>query len=233
MDPTHSNNSLKDRRVDPSMSNNGAIVGSSGRGAVEITKLLMMDSRVDPSDRDNMALRLAVARGYTKVVKELLRDPRVNSRESNDALALPACWNGDFEIARLLDNGFGMAHFLERDHLEIVQDILEDWTVDATNRLFTTPLIHDLNGMIRNGELETIKFLVPNFVPYEHIMLMKAVEKSQEDIVKYFLTFPGINLSQAQNSLLITAIKNDNVRIVRMLRKSNVDFRTSGRFRVY
>ncbi len=66
---------LKDKRVDPSVQNNSAIVWASQYGHLEVM-LLLADKRVNPSDKNNDAIALATRYGYDEISKLLLADNR-------------------------------------------------------------------------------------------------------------------------------------------------------------
>ena len=93
---------LQDPRVDPSVSNNEAILNAVSNGHTEIVRLLLQDPRVDPTDDNNWAIRDASELGHTEVVRLLLQDPRVDPSENNNYAIKAARTNGHEEIVQLL-----------------------------------------------------------------------------------------------------------------------------------
>jgi ankyrin repeat protein len=67
---------LSDDRVDPSASDNAALIYASQNGHLENVQILLADDRVDPSAQNNEALRLAFRNGDLEIVKVLQSHPR-------------------------------------------------------------------------------------------------------------------------------------------------------------
>ncbi len=72
MGRAHSDNLLKDSRVDPSANNNKTIRSAAKNGHTGVVRLLLQDPRVDPSANNNKAMRRACQNGHTEIVRLLL-----------------------------------------------------------------------------------------------------------------------------------------------------------------
>jgi ankyrin repeat protein len=127
---------LKDKRVDPSDDSNLAIQWASGKGHMDLVKMLLKYPRVDPSDENNEAVREAMTNGHIEVMKILLEDQRVyppgenddaivielilivdvsNSSSKIDALFAPA--HSAFGRRFIIGNNVNLACLHKRSHL--------------------------------------------------------------------------------------------------------------------
>ena len=92
---------LADKRFDPSMGDNFAIIDASRFGHPDLARLLLADKRVDPSAAENFAIIHASWRGHFENVKLLLADKRLIIHADNSAIVMAADKNY-IEIVRLL-----------------------------------------------------------------------------------------------------------------------------------
>lgn len=75
---------LKDKRFDPTFSNNLAVRRASGNGHSETVQELLNDQRVNPGDKRNDAIIWACQRGHLNVVRTLIHDRRVDPSDLNN-----------------------------------------------------------------------------------------------------------------------------------------------------
>jgi hypothetical protein len=93
---------LADKRVDPSIDNNGVARWAVAEGHVGIVKLLLADERVGIAADNNFAMHLASENGQTEVVKLLLADKRVDPSANNNAALRCASKKGRAEVMKVL-----------------------------------------------------------------------------------------------------------------------------------
>jgi ankyrin repeat protein len=102
---------LKDRRINPSVHQNTAVMASIKRNHLEVLKLLLQDDRVNPMDHEQQVILTAVYCGSPEVIRMLLEHP-------------------------LVDPTFGSNHLLTlavaRKRKDIVQILLQDSRIDPS-----------------------------------------------------------------------------------------------------
>eukprot|EP01118_Nematostelium_gracile_P010026 TRINITY_DN3410_c0_g1_i1.p1 TRINITY_DN3410_c0_g1~~TRINITY_DN3410_c0_g1_i1.p1 ORF type:complete len:230 (-),score=54.45 TRINITY_DN3410_c0_g1_i1:32-721(-) len=126
---------LDDKRIDPSASNNYAIVWAVRNRNLEFMKKLLQDKRVDPTARNNMAIQEACKYGFADVVDRLLQDDRVDPNadtavhlQKKNVEDLPREMS---QLAMFQNNCLEVA--CQRGHLDVVDRLLNDKRIDPSS----------------------------------------------------------------------------------------------------
>ncbi len=75
---------LKDKKLNPSLFNNIAIIKASELGYLDIVKLFLNDKRVNPSDKLNSAITFAFKNKHFNIVNLLWQDQRIKNSLEKD-----------------------------------------------------------------------------------------------------------------------------------------------------
>jgi hypothetical protein len=95
---------LEDGRVDPSYSDNDAIITATYYGNVEMFKLLLGDKRTNPAAQHNCALVYAVNKRQYKIASILLADERVDPTVRDNYCIKYAIDKQDSEMVEILSS---------------------------------------------------------------------------------------------------------------------------------
>lgn len=136
---------LDDKRIDPSIKNNKAILVAVENDNFPMIMLLLTDTRVDPSDQNDKSLVLACTNGNYDIVKILLEDTRVNPANCNNYAIKIASENGNIDIVKLLlldkrvdvsnNNYYAVLIAYSNNYIEIVKLLLQKINMNnITNR---------------------------------------------------------------------------------------------------
>jgi hypothetical protein len=82
------NKLLKDKKIDPTLYGNWAIIYASSNGLLELSKLLLKDKRVDPTNDDNRAIIMSYNEKRFDIIPLLWNDKRVQQTLIKDNLKL-------------------------------------------------------------------------------------------------------------------------------------------------
>ncbi len=149
---------LQDKRVDPSVDDNYAIIKASKYGRIDIVNLLLQDKRVDPSAQENEAFLSAILQRETNIVQILLQDKRVDPSAKNN-FAIGAASNcGYYDIVKILlqdqrvdpsdDNNYAFLAASENGEIEIVKLLLQDERI-VSSTLDLTDVDTEIQFLIR------------------------------------------------------------------------------------
>ena len=127
---------LSDKRCDPSLYNNNALMHASDLGLTKIVKMLLSDKRTDPSSRCSIGIILASEKNYVDIVKILLADERVDPTTNQNEPIRDACYYNRIESAKILldiervdptaKNNEAVRMACEEGDLEILELLLHD-----------------------------------------------------------------------------------------------------------
>ncbi len=152
-------------KVDPSADDNAAIKQASGKGRVDVVRLLLQDVRVNPSAHNNCAIKWSSENGRTDVVKLLLQDVRVDpSVDSNFPIAY-ASREGYVDVVKLLlqdprvdpsdaDN-YAITYGSQEGHVDVVKLLLKDNRVNSYDQENK-----EIQQTSENGGTEVVKNLL-------------------------------------------------------------------------
>ena len=184
-------------QFNPNLNENWPIRFASGKGNLELVKLLLTDSRVDPSADNNTAIVIASGKGHLELVKFLLTYTGVDP-SANDNMAI--------EMAS--DSG----------HLEVIKLLLTYPKVDPSS---------DNNWPIRtasaHGHLEVVKFLLTypkvDITADDNYAIRTASENGYLEVVKFLLTYPKVDLTADDNYAIRWASRNGHLEVVKVLKE--------------
>lgn len=93
---------LADRRVDPTVEDNAAVVRAAFCNQPDTLRVLLSDPRVDPRAQNSAALAVACVKGFTEVVRLLLGDERMRPLSDRLQHFMLAAQNNRVEVLRVL-----------------------------------------------------------------------------------------------------------------------------------
>lgn len=188
---------LADRRLNPGVHDNFAIIRAAENGYYHIVRLLLKDPRVDPAANNNEAIRLAASYGRTQTVIMLLKDPRVSPVD-----ALYCC------MTKQLD--------LKKSHMDIIQILLKHPKNDPSvnNSLAVA-------GAVSQGLTDVVlQLLADNRVDpsaNNSSVVTIAVEMGNSRALGLILTDPRVDPSANNNAALKSAMLWQEYDCMRML----------------
>ena len=160
---------LANKRVDPSIYSNSALMVAVDRGDISVVQMLLTDPRVNPSDRENSTVVRCCQRGYADILRVLLADKRVTDQYSLDDYA-----NDDLylEIS------------VEHSHTEVVELLMDTLSpsLEAVERV--------LKVAARRSRLDTceslVKYLIEEDRPIPEEAIAAARTRRRTDLLYLF-----------------------------------------------
>ena len=203
---------LAEKRFDPSLRNNQAIIEASCRGNGETVKLLLADPRVDPSVQDNLAIIMAARYAQVETVKLLLADPRVNPGDQHNQAIINAAQRDALDIVRIL----------KADPRVNPADQNNQAIINATQRENVETYNHAIIMAARYAKVETVKLLfahprVINPGDQHNQAIINAAQRDALDIVRILIADPRVNPADQNNQAIINAAEQDNLEIFQLL----------------
>jgi ankyrin repeat protein len=117
---------FKDKKVDPSLSNDWSIRYSSSMGRSEMVKLLLEDSRVNPATNSSESFSRAAKFGHIEVVKLLLYDNRIRPEAECNYAIINAFEKGYTDIVNLLWKNKRIKGSLQKDNSKLYNKLITD-----------------------------------------------------------------------------------------------------------
>lgn len=162
---------LSDSRVNPGDSNNNAIIFAVNNHNLSIVKILLADPRVDPTYKDQAIYR-AIMYCNDTMVKTLLSDSRILESDRMQNFLEWACCRQNYEDASImpivehlislnihpsLHNNRAILNAIKYNHIDVVNYLLQDTTVDAS---IDNNIARRL--AVQTGDIDMVKCIIAN-----------------------------------------------------------------------
>ena len=93
---------LQDKRINPTKSNNSAVMLTIKNNHLEIVRLLLADKRINPNFDQDILFRTICTDGNSELVKLCLLDKRFNPSIMHNYSIRIACENGHLDVVKIL-----------------------------------------------------------------------------------------------------------------------------------
>lgn len=188
---------LADKRLNPGVHNNFAIIRAAENGHYQIVKRLLKDPRVDPTANNNEAIRLAASYGHIQTVKTLLKDPRVSPVN-----ALACCLNIQLTLTK--------------NHMNIFQLLLKHPKNDPSANDNEAIIVTACRGLADNV-LQLLADKRVDASAQNSRAVTLAVEMGNARVLSLILTDPRVDPSANNNAALKSAMLWQEYECMRIL----------------